>query len=65
MVGDFGVVENPFVRLHPILLEDFVGPRAVGRRAQGFQGLFYRFDVVFRQRARVRARIRDDFVMLV
>src|SRR5215469_600670 len=61
MIAYFCVVEDPFVRLDPIVVEHFAREWIVDLG----QGRPYRRQVILRQGARVGARIGDGFVLLV
>jgi hypothetical protein len=74
VVRDLRVVEDPLIRLHPLLLEDL---RCVGRVRKGGTRLAFRAagqrlqrlvdgpDIVLGQRARIGARIREHLVFFV
>src|SRR5215472_1446092 len=61
MIAHFCVVEETFIRLYPIVIEHLSSEWIVhlGQRRS------YGREVILRQRARVRARISDGFVLLI
>ena len=65
VVGHLGVVENAFVRMHPVIFENRFGKRRVTGFAEHLQRAFDGADVILRQRARIGARIRQHLVPFV
>ena len=65
VVGNLGVVEDAFVRMHPVVLEDRFGKGRVAGFAQHLQRALHRADVILRQRPRIRSRIGQHLVPLV
>ena len=66
VIGNLGVVENPLVRLDPLVLEHILGVHHVGiGLLQHLHGLLDRGNVVLGQRARVSTRISQHLVALV
>src|SRR4051812_29169665 len=61
MVADFRVVKNSLVRLDPIVVEHFTGEGIL----ELAQSRFYGRNVIFRQRARIGARISKGLVPFV
>src|SRR6266576_1709838 len=61
MVADLRVIENPLVRLYPIVVEHSARERVFEFGQCGF----YRRNVIFRQRARIGAWISKGLVPLV
>src|SRR5437762_9273181 len=61
MVADLRVIENPLVRLYPIVVEHSARERVF----EFGQCRFYRRDVIFRQRARIGTWISNGLVPLV
>ena len=65
VVRDFGVVENPLVGSDPAALENLAREGAVLRLAQHAERLVDRVEVIFRQGARIGARIGQDLVPFI
>ena len=65
VVGDFGVVENALVRLHPFLLQDLVREHSILRVHERFQRAVHRRDIVLGQGARISSRIGKHLVPFV
>ncbi len=66
VIGDLRVVEDALVRTHPAGLEHLAREAAVRiGLAQGFHGRLHRVEIILGQRARVRARVGEDLVLLV
>ena len=66
VIRNLGVVEDALVRFGPALLQDL--PCKGGessRRAERFQCVLHGGHIVFRQGARIGARISQDLVLLV
>ena len=73
VIADFGVVENPLIRLHPILIQNLAGRRDYFRRQRGARvGLgksaqitAHGAEIIFRQTFGIRSRIGQQFVPLI
>ena len=65
VIGNFAVVENAFVRLHPAAVEYFFGEDVVLALLQHLQRFFYRLDVVFGECPRIGTRVGQHLVLLV
>ncbi len=66
VIADFRIVENPLVRLHPLVLQDLLGELViVVDFGHMVERLFDRVDIVFRQMARVGTWIRQHLVFFV
>ena len=66
VIADFCVVEDAFVRAHPVVGQNFFCKPAEAREvAQRIHRLLHRGDVILRQMARIRSRIRQHLVPLV
>ncbi len=65
VIAHLGIVENPFVGMHPAVLQHRAGEAGVGRAGHRGKGVLDRADVILGQVAAVGTRIGQDLVLLV
>ena len=65
MIRDLGIIENPFIRLHPIIIQNRVGKLPVVCARKHLQRALHCGLIILRQGARISSWVRQHLVSLI